>query len=232
MVTPDTPLRPPGPPHNPGLRDLVEGKQQWSAPLPPDTLQRGFRNWHERGYLPHRDAPGLTQFVTLRLADSLPVALRSEWEHLLHLDDPAQSHAELQAYLDQGRGACALCTPEIAGIVEAALLFFHAERYELRAWVVMPNHVHVLFRTGDTPLSEVIASWKKHTGAKANRRLGRRGTFWEADYWDTFMRDAAHELQTRRYIENNPATAGLVREPREWRWGSARLRDEFGELNL
>src|SRR6266850_501875 len=53
----------------------------------------------------------------------------------------AQSRrAELESYLDKGRGECHLRQPEIAKLVENAVQFFHGERYELRAWVVMPNH--------------------------------------------------------------------------------------------
>ena len=110
--------------------------------------------------------------------------------------------------------------------------FFHGERYDLRAWVVMPNHVHVLFKVDTTPMAEILESWKKHTAFKANRLLGRRGEFWQADYWDTFMRDSAHELETRNYIENNPAKAGLVLNPKAWLWSSTRFRDEFGVLKL
>ena len=62
--------------------------------------------------------------------------------------------------------------------------------------------------------------------------LGRRGAFWEADYWDTYMRSTAHELQTIRYTENNPAKAGLVRDPKQWSWSSARFRDAYGRLCL
>ena len=109
---------------------------------------------------------------------------------------------------------------------------FHGERYDLRAWVVMPNHVHALFNVEVTPMAEILESWKKHTAQKANRLLGRRGEFWQADYWDTFMRNGEHELETRKYIENNPAKAGLVLDPKTWPWSSARLRDELGVLKL
>src|SRR5882724_8577888 len=71
-------------------------------------------------------------------------------------------------------------------------------------------------------------SWKKHSAQKANWLLGRRGEFWQADYWDTFMRDSEHELETRKYIESNPAKAGLVLDPKPWPWSSVRFRDEHG----
>jgi hypothetical protein len=83
------PLQPgrPGPPHNPGVRDLVSSKRRWSSPPNRENAMCGFRGWRERGYLPHRDEPGLTQFVTFRLADSFPETLRSEWAHLLRIED-------------------------------------------------------------------------------------------------------------------------------------------------
>jgi putative transposase len=96
----------------------------------------------------------------------------------------------------------------------------------------MPNHVHVLFKVDATPMAEILESWKKFTAQKANRLLGRRGEFWQADYWDTFMRDGEHELETRKYIECNPAKAGLVLEPKTWPWSSSRFRDEDGVLKL
>jgi hypothetical protein len=34
------------------------------------------------------------------------------------------------------------------------------------------------------------------------------------------------------YIESNPAKSGLVLDPKEWPWSSARFRDEFGVLKL
>ena len=118
----------------------------------------------------------------------------------------------------------------IAGIVEDALRFFNDDRYILQAWVVMPNHVHVLFKTNATPMAEILESWKKYTSQEANRILGRRGAFWQADYWDTFMRGDEHEMETRKYIESNPVNASLAIEPETWQWSSARYRDEYGVL--
>lgn len=68
------------------LRQLVAGKNEWSEPLSEYAKAKGFKDWHERGYLPHCDKPGLTQFVTFRLWDSMPASRRSEWEHLLAIN--------------------------------------------------------------------------------------------------------------------------------------------------
>src|SRR5207253_10243516 len=122
-----------GPPHNPCVRDLIQGKRRCSSPPKIEDVKRGFRGWHERGYLPHRDEPGLTQFVTFRLADSFPESLRPEWGHLWAIEDDEKRREELEAYLDRGRGECHLQRPEIAKIVEDAIRIFHNARYELRA---------------------------------------------------------------------------------------------------
>lgn len=110
--------------------------------------------------------------------------------------------------------------------------FFHGDRYELHAWCVMPNHVHVLFKVTSVPTAEILESWKKHTAQRINRLLNRRGTLWEEDYWDTYMRNSEQERKTVRYIESNPVKATLVGDGREWLWSSARMRDEFGRLRL
>ena len=100
------------PPYNPGVRQLVEGKRAGSGPLERSEIERGFLGWHENGYLPHRDEPGLIQFVTFRLADAFPVALRSEWEALLKIENDRRRRVELENYLDRGRGECCLRNAE------------------------------------------------------------------------------------------------------------------------
>ena len=164
----------PSPPLNPGVRDLVRGKREWSGPLPNETLKRGFLGWHENGYLPHRDEPGLVQFVTFRLADAFPEELRSEWEALLAIEEARQRQLELEAYLDKGRGECHLRRPDVAKLVENSLRFRHSVQYDLRAWVVMPNHVHLLFQVWEVPMSQLIDAWKGYTAKEANKVLGRK----------------------------------------------------------
>ncbi len=118
VVSQPTKPRRPGPPHNPGVRDLVEGKRRWSSPPKIADAKQGFRGWHERGYLPHRDEPGLTQFVTFNLTDSFPESLRSEWEHFAKIEDDREQRKLLEAYLDIGRGEFYLRRADIAKLVE------------------------------------------------------------------------------------------------------------------
>jgi REP-associated tyrosine transposase len=230
---PETPkTRHSGPPHNPGVRELVSEKRQWSVPLSREDAIHGFRGWNERGYLPHRDEPGLTQFVTFHLADSFPTASRSEWEAMLQVEDNRERRLQIEKYLDRGWGKCDLRRPDIAKLVEDALRFRHSQWYDLRAWVVMPNHLHFLVKAGETPLSKIVKELKRYTAREANKILRRTGAFWCEDYFDTYMRGEQHESKTWRYIENNPVKALLVREPKEWPWSSARFRDENGNLCL
>lgn len=244
------------------LRRLVVGKNEWDAPLSAEAKAKGFRGWHERGYLPHCDKPGLTQFITFRLRDSMPASRRGEWEHLLSIaeqsntspttpgtrsiashDDKTRAEAsektareqrtKLEDYLDRGLGECFLRDPRITSLMETALRFHHGSQFDLLAWVVMPNHVHALIKVGVTPMSEIIQNWKSIVAVKANRLLGRTGDFWQLDYWDTFMRGEAQARKAIRYIENNPVKARLCRAPEEWPFSSARFRNpQTRELNL
>lgn len=113
------------------------------------------------------------------------------------------------------------------------MLHHHGRRFSVLAWVVMPNHAHVLVEIWQTPLAKVLQNWKSITAVEANKILRREGTFWQPEYWDRFMRDEAQVRKAIRYIENNPVKASLCRTPEAWPFGSARFRDEkTRELNL
>ena len=170
--------------------------------------------------------------ITFHLVDAFPANLRAEWMALLEIEDQRERRNQLAQYLDEGRGACWLRRPQLGGMVDQAIRFYHHKRYDLLAWVVMPNHVHALFKVNTIPLSIIVADLKEYTAREANKELGRRGQFWADDYWDTFMRNAEHELKTRRYIENNPTKAYLVRDPKDWPWSSSRFRHDHGALRL
>jgi len=164
-----------GPPHNPGVRDLVSNKRRWSSPPKREDAVLGFRGWHERGYLPHRDETGLTQFITFHLADAFPKALRSEWAALLEIEDDLERRRQLEAYLDKAAGRCHLRRPEIGALVDRSLRFHHGRWYELVALCVMPNHVHLLLKLDTTPISKIVAELKRYTARESNTALPRQG---------------------------------------------------------
>jgi len=201
-----------------------------SAGVPPVSSNNGVspesqsqKGWYSRGYLPHVDVPGLIQSITFRLADSLPhdVLDRLADEKL----DDAERRKRIDAFLDVGHGECVLERPEIAKMIEDALLHFDGERYRLIAWCVMPNHVHVLIETrAGHPLAEVIHSWKSFTAKEINKALGRSGEVWQREYFDRYIRDDRHLQAVIKYIEENPVKAKLVTSADGWRFSSAARR--------
>jgi REP element-mobilizing transposase RayT len=177
------------------------------------------KGWHSRGYLPHFDSAETVQFVTFRLADSLPKAVAEELTKL------ADNLAETDHKLDSGLGSCWLRRPFVAQTVEAAILYFDGKRYRLLAWCIMPNHVHVVVEPADgQTLGAIVHSWKSFSAKQANGILGRSGPFWHRDYFDRFIRDEGHLARTIHYVEDNPVKAGLVSMPSEWPWSSSRFR--------
>lgn len=190
------------------------------------------KEWHHRGYLPHFDASGLIQGLTFRLHDAVPAAVVRAWREQLNIprgapaDDPGviELRLRIERYADAGRGACWLQQPRIGQMVERAVLHFDGERYRLLAWVVMPNHLHLLVETTPGhPVKELVQTWKSYSASQANRMLQRKGPFWQADYFDRFIRNERHYAAALRYIEQNPVKAGLVESAEKWPLGSARL---------
>lgn len=184
---------------------------------------------HTKGRLPHWRQWGVTYFVTSRLADSVPAAVREEWRArrdewlAVHgvsdpeaLDDKLRQafHREFTAafhtLLDAGHGECVLARPECAEIVIARLLAGHARAYQLDAWVVMPNHLHALVEPAKgTLLGDIVKSWKGGSAREINLFLGRQGTLWQREPFDHIVRSEAQLEHFRRYIAENPAKAGL-----------------------
>jgi REP element-mobilizing transposase RayT len=176
--------------------------------------------------LPHFDAARVIQSITYRLADSLPADVLRHIESELQDEPDEQRQTQLrrrvERFLDSGHGACVLRRPEIAQLVIDAWRHFDGQRYHLHAWVVMPNHVHVVCEPleGHT-LSSIINSWKSFTAVHINRLMGRTGSLWMEDYWDRYIRDADHYERVIAYVLDNPVKAGLAAERKAWPWSSA-----------
>lgn len=195
-----------------------------------------LQGWHTRGYLPHLKVKGGEYFVTFRLADSLPrelLARLAEQRRLLDATEPANDErverrrieqwSEIERQLDVGTGACHLRRPEIARLVAGALRHFDGQRYELHAWVVMPNHVHALVTSiGDHALGAIVKSWKQFTALRANRLLGLpTGRFWQPESYDHWVRNCTEHDRFVRYIHENPVKGGLCARAEDWPWSSA-----------
>jgi REP element-mobilizing transposase RayT len=182
--------------------------------------------WHSRGYLPHFDGRPLPQFITLRLADSVPKHVIDNWKRELgttaSVADQILLRKRVEKYLDQGYGEALLSDYRVADMVQQALLSDDGKKYRLFSWVVMPNHVHLLTtRTDEFPLGNILQSFKSLTAHKANMILRRRGTFWMPDYFDRYIRNEDHFRKTTLYIESNPVNAKLCKKREDWPFSSA-----------
>ena len=111
----------------------------------------------------------------------------------------------------------------VANLVAEAIVAGDSQRqfYDLRAWVVMPNHVHLLILP--KVKVPVLMRWLKGSTARsANRVLGRTGhPFWQDESYDHYLRSGTPINRTIAYIERNPVSAGLVRAPELWPCSSA-----------
>ncbi|MGH7993553.1 MAG: REP-associated tyrosine transposase [Limisphaerales bacterium] len=172
------------------------------------------------------------QFINYRLDDAMPANLRHEWATLLEIDDEQTRRTKIEEYLDRARGSCLFSEQHAAAVVEENWLHFDGQRCRLLAWVIMPNHVHLLVEIWQTPQSQLVKDWKGFTARRINRMFNRRGKLWQDDYWDRYIRNDEHYRRVVRYIEWNPVKAGLVRAPEQWPFSSARFRDHYNRLQL
>ena len=218
---------------NPQWRDALQqfiwAKRQ-AQPISDSAVKLGFRGWYERGYLPHYDAPNITQFVTVMLNDSFPVQRHSEWEAVLAEPDNSVRRQKLEAWLDRGHGNCWLRHAEVAALILEKLRSATAADYRLQAWVIMPNHVHFVVDVREVPLATLMKRFKGITAHDANRYLHRNGRFWAPEFFDTWVRDEQELRRRIHYVEYNPVKAFFTADPREWKWSSALHRDACGRL--
>jgi hypothetical protein len=103
----------------------------------------------------------------------------------------------------------------------------------LHAWVVMPNHVHVVVHpTPPHTLSSILKSWKGYTALHANRLLNRRGTsFWQNESYDHCCRDDEDRARCCAYTRMNPLHARLCARPEDWPWSSAHPGQPVGQTS-
>jgi len=207
------------------------------SPLRPDSVplsEQSDEIHRRKGHnLPHWTKRGATYAVTFRLADSLPPHVLHTWrqerEDIIQQAGeqgcPLTAHEErelyrlhakrIETFLDSGRGACHLAKSEIASLVQEALRYFDGRRYDLIAWCIMPNHVHVIVRPFEGyDLAGIMHSWKSFTAKQANRLLEATEAFWQEEYYDHLIRDEEDFRNQINYVLENPDKAGL----QDWPW--------------
>jgi REP element-mobilizing transposase RayT len=159
-----------------------------------------FLTWHLHGSLPHQRFPP-------------PGALSA-----------GQAFVWMDRYLDAARsGPTWLAREAIAKIVVDAIHYAAdaLHHYDLHAYVVMANHVHLLVQPHVAP-SKLLQSVKGFSAREANKALNRTGEpFWQTESYDHWVRDQTEFERVCRYIVKNPVRAGLAAKPEDYRWSSA-----------
>ncbi len=200
--------------------------------------------------LPHWIPSGAAFFITFRLANSLPNTvleqLKRDYEQEERLitrrySGKAQRDAlyglkkkyfgDFDAWLDRclAESPRWLADRRVAKIVAEEIHRFDGEKYDLAAYCIMPNHVHLLIETRDVaskpahdgstspyPLTDTLKRLKGRTARYCNLALGRRGRFWQHESYDHVVRDAREYGRIVMYILNNPIKAGLVSRWQDW----------------
>ena len=172
-----------------------------------------------RRRLPHIYPEGTALFLTWYLHGSMPASLLPPPGSL----SAGQAFVWIDRQLDAPRiGPVYLRQTEIAEIVERSIRKgAELGHYELIAYVIMANHVHLLIWPKISP-AHLLKSIKGSSAREANRVLGRTGEpFWQKESYDHWVRSPTEFEKIRAYVENNPVKAGLVQKPGDYRWSSA-----------
>jgi putative transposase len=211
-----------------------------------------------RRHLPHFQPEHARFHVVFRLAGSLPAfiieELKLEQSQLNRKANEVkdiriqrrqsvqlrQSYFErFNALLDNASsGPTWLKEPEVGEIVKEAIHHRDGEMYNLLAYCIMPNHVHLLFELFSSDVSrlaestnekksrtsvstykvtKIMESLKKYTASRSNLFLKRSGAFWQHESYDHVVRDIDELENTLWYILFNPVKAKLVKEWKQWK---------------
>lgn len=171
-----------------------------------------------RRKLPHFHPDQSYLFITWRLFGTLPRTAGA----VLH-SNPGQAFAAEDRELAMACGPVWLKKVPIAYMVSDAILAGETQRhyYELEAWVVMPNHLHMLILPR-APVPVLMRWLKGSTARGANQILDRtERPFWQPESYDHCLRNASQIGRAAKYIEQNPVVAGLVPLAEQWPRSSA-----------
>ena len=200
--------------------------------------------------LPHYTTPNSILFVTFRLAGTIPnhivENLKSELEFKLNRIEiekyPPQYGKKLSEieykkhflaideYIDNNSMIVFLKREDIAQIVMDSLFFHDKVDYDLIAFTIMPNHVHLVVRYTNTekPFYEIMKSIKLYSARHANVLLGRRGQFWQPESYDHVIRNDEEYRNVIKYVLNNPVKAKLIEHWKSWKFSY--LRYEIDDI--
>lgn len=185
-----------------------------------------------RARLPHWEVQDGVYFVTARLHGALPPhcirAMEEEALEAARSEGPSKelhqrrAFAILDEYLHNCDGKAHLTEPSVAAALMEAIAHRSADRvWEMHEYVIMPNHVHLLFSLGRSSLRSTMLSFKRWTAGQAKTLLSlTERHFWQNESFDHWIRSQGEFDEISEYIRMNPVMAGLVKDYRDWPYGS------------
>ena len=112
-----------------------------------------------------------------------------------------------------------LSTPASKQVCEKALeRVRHVYELCVYAYVVMPEHVHLLL--SEPPRGTLADAIKSLKQGVSRRLIGDAEHFWQKRYYDFNIRNHAQFVEKLRYIHRNPVKRGLCASPEDWEWSS------------
>ena len=98
--------------------------------------------------------------------------------------------------------------------------------YLLHAFVLMPEHFHILLTPAkDTPLERAVMYMKGGSARRIGEKMNFKFPVWQRGFSDHRVRDMQDYAAHLTYIEQNPVKRRLVRAASEYPWSSA--SDQF-----
>jgi len=102
--------------------------------------------------------------------------------------------------------------------------------HEIYAYVLMPNHFHILIQTKKTPIAKVMTSLLTSYSMYFNKKYKRVGTLFQNRFKSKLCDKDSYFLGASRYIHLNPLEAGITDTLESYKWSS--YQELYGSLDL
>lgn len=92
--------------------------------------------------------------------------------------------------------------------------------YKILAYCLMTNHVHLIIRVNNSPLSDVMQNINFRYARWANKKQNRIGHLFQGRYRSIEVKDEMYLINLCRYVHLNPVSAKMVTHTSDYRWSS------------
>ena len=129
---------------------------------------------------------------------------------------------EMEKWLDRPSEEGVLTKGDAPAIIKEAIQFrIDNGTWRMVEYVIMPNHLHLFFSINKGSLKVLMSGFKRKTSLEIGKNLGTSGQpLWHREWFDHWSRAAEQDEKIKRYIRGNPVKAGLVKDFKEWQFGS------------